>query len=72
MTRARDYIRSVYRELMRNQPPGSEYPQGAFLTAALEIMRELESPVKEETLARLAVLELANERSKASGLTAVG
>lgn len=72
MTRARDYIRSVYRELMRDQPPGSGYPQGAFLTAALEIMRELESPVKEETLARLAVLELANERSKASGLTAVG
>lgn len=72
MTTARDYIRSVYSELMKNQPPGSGYPQGAFLAAALEIMHELESPMKEETLVRLAVLELANERTTVCGLKAVG
>jgi hypothetical protein len=40
--------------------------QGAFLAAALEVVCELDSPQKEETLVRLAVLELEEERSLAS------
>jgi uncharacterized membrane protein YqjE len=69
---AREYIRSVYREIMREQPHRQVYPQGAFLAAALEIIQEVRSPVKEETLVRLAVLELEEERSRALDLKAVG
>ena len=69
---AREYIRSVYRDLTQKQPIGPRYPQGAFLAAALEVMQEIESPLKEETLVRLAVLELTSERTKVSRLKAVG
>jgi hypothetical protein len=69
---ARDYIRGVYKEIMRDQPHRQGYPQGAFLAAALEIIQEVRSPVKEETLVRLAVLELEKERPHGLGLKAVG
>jgi hypothetical protein len=69
---AREYIRSVYKEIMREQPHSQAYPQGAFLAAALEIIQEVRSPVKEETLVRLAMLELEEERSRALALKAVG
>jgi hypothetical protein len=62
----------VYRDLMKKQTQVSEYPQGAFLAAALEIVHQLESPLKEETLVRLAVLELASERTEVLRLKAVG
>lgn len=69
---AREYIRSVYKEIMRDQPHRQGYPQGAFLAAAVEIIQEVRSPVKEETLVRLVVLELEKERSLALDLKAVG
>jgi hypothetical protein len=69
---AREYIRSVYKEIVRGQPHSQAYPQGAFLAAALEIIQEVRSPVKEETLVRLAVLELEKERPHGLGLKAVG
>lgn len=70
--RARDYIRSVYKDLMRQQTQGCGESQGAFLAAALEVVREIESPMKEETLVRLAVLELMGEYSEGASLKAVG
>jgi len=70
--RGREYIRSVYRDITRKQLHESGYPQGAFLAAALEILHQLESPLKEETLVRLAVLELASERAEVARLKAVG
>jgi len=69
---AREYIRSVYKDLLAEQRKGIGNPQGAFLTAALEIVREIESPLKEETLVRLAVLEVQSERGVASCLKATG
>ena len=65
---AREYIRSVYKDLMRQQPHGRGALQGAFLAAAIEVVRELDSPLKEETLVRLAMLELESERVERSGL----
>jgi hypothetical protein len=70
--RARDYIRSVYQDIMKERPHDRGYPQGAFLAATLEIIREVETPLREETLVRLAVLELNEQRSRASQVRAVG
>ena len=69
---AREYIRGVYRDITRQQSKGLTYPQGAFLAAALEIVEELDSPLKEETLVRLAILELESERLGQSSLKAAG
>jgi hypothetical protein len=57
---------------MRGQPHGRGVPQGAFLAAAIEIVRELDSPLKEETLVRLAMLELESERVERSSFKAAG
>ncbi len=70
--RARDYVRSVYKDLIRQQIQGRGGSQGAFLEAALEIVREIESPMKEETLVRLAVLELESERAEHSSFKVAG
>jgi hypothetical protein len=70
--RARDYVRSVYKDLMKQQNQGRGGSQGAFLAAALEIVREIESPMKEETLVRLAVLELESERAEHSSFKVAG
>jgi hypothetical protein len=56
--RGSEYIRSVFGEVIQEGSDRSVYPRGAFLAAALDILRELESPLKEETLVRLVVLEL--------------
>ena len=69
---AREYIRGVYKEITRQHARGLAYPQGAFLAAAVEIVRELESPRKEETLVRLAILELESERAEHSGFKVAG
>jgi hypothetical protein len=64
--RAREYIRHVYEDLMTGRHKEREYPRGAFLEAAVQVVRELESPLKEETLVRLAVLEIESERETVS------
>ena len=69
---AREYIRSVYKDLMGPQSERREYPQGAFLAAAIEVVRELESPLKEETLVRLAVIELESEQVEHSSFKVAG
>ena len=51
------YIREVFHDLTRDGSSQSELSKGFFLAAALEVMREIESPLKEEALVRLAVLE---------------
>jgi hypothetical protein len=57
---------------MKQQTQGGGASQGAFLAAALEIVREIESPMKEETLVRLAVLELESERAEHSSFKVAG
>lgn len=59
-----DYVRGVFGDVIQEIQRGHGSHQGAFLTAALEVIRELESPQKEATLVRLAVLELEEERSQ--------
>jgi hypothetical protein len=51
------YIREVFQDLTRERSSQGELSEGVFLAAALEVMREIESPLKEEALVRLAVLE---------------
>lgn len=60
-----DYVRGVFEEVAHEGSGRRAYRQGAFLAAALEVIRELESPLKEETLVRLAVLELEDTRERA-------
>lgn len=61
-----DYVRGVFRDVIHEMRGRHGSSQGAFLAAALEVVCELDSPQKEETLVRLAVLELEEERSLAS------
>jgi Ni,Fe-hydrogenase III large subunit len=63
--RGGDYVRSVFRDVIHEMRGQHGASQGAFFTAALEVICELESPQKEETLVRLVVLELEEERSPA-------
>lgn len=62
--RGSDYVRGIFEEVVQERPSLRAYGQGAFLAAALEVLRELESPLKEETLVRLAVLELEDARQR--------
>jgi hypothetical protein len=57
---------------MKQQNQGRGCSQGAFLAAALEVVREIDSPMKEETLVRLAVLELESERAEHSSFKVAG
>ncbi len=63
--RARDYVRGVFEEVIQEFQPSRESQRGAFLSAALDVIQELESPLKEETLVRLAVLEFEDSRDQA-------
>lgn len=63
--RGSEYIRRVFGDIIQERSDVRAHPQGAFLAAAIEIMRELESPLKEETLVRLAVLELDDRKKGA-------
>ncbi len=60
-----DYVRGIFGEVIQEIQRGHGSQHGAFLTAALEVIRELQSPQKEDTLVRLAVLELEEERTLA-------
>jgi hypothetical protein len=56
-----DYMRSIFGEINEEHKRGISSSRGAFLAAALVVVQELESPLKEETLVRLAVMELDAE-----------
>lgn len=53
-----EYIRSVFRQLLREPSRANGEVQGAFVAAALDVMQEVESPLKEEALVRLVTLDL--------------
>jgi hypothetical protein len=64
----RDYIREVFKDLCRPWA-GTAHRRGElFMMAALDVLRELDSPIKEETLVRLVVME-AEEEGIFSGIT---
>lgn len=60
MTRGREYIATVLERLSSDEHVAQTSYTGAFLTAALAVIEEVGSPLKEEALVRLAVLELKN------------
>ena len=55
--KATQYLERVLCELSSGEQIKTTSYNGAFLTAALAIIQELESPMKEEALVQLAVLE---------------
>jgi hypothetical protein len=59
----REYIAKVYQQLSSPEYIKQSHYKGAFLQAALAVVEAVESPLKEQTLVRLAVLELAQERT---------
>lgn len=62
--RGGEYVRSVFQEVIQEHRQRSSSQPGAFLAAALAAMQELESPLKEETLVRLVVLELEDQSAR--------
>jgi len=60
--KSREYIEKIVDELTSQECMSSTSLRGAFLGAALEIIREVGSPLKEEALVTLATLELAAAR----------
>ena len=59
-----DYIKAVFEHLSSDEQIAKASLNGAFLTAALTVIQEVESPLKEETLVKLAALEVGNRRKK--------
>lgn len=55
--KAAEYISRVVAELASDAHIEKTSYDGAFLTAALDIIREVDSPMKEDALVQLAVLE---------------
>lgn len=63
---AKEYVEKIMCELTSTRRRNATAMQGAFLGAALEIIREVESPLKEEALVTLATLELQSSRRNSS------
>jgi hypothetical protein len=63
--KSREYIRSVCKQL--TSPDHSEQASlhGAFLQAMLAVVADVESPLKEEAIVNLAVLEIRRRRGPA-------
>jgi hypothetical protein len=62
----REYITHVYEQLVSPESIEASTLRGAFLRAALSVVHEVATPLKEETLVSLAVLELSRGRSQKS------
>lgn len=63
---AREYVEKVIDEITSRERRGSAASRGAFLGAALQIIRDVDSPLKEEALVTLATLELHSSRRESS------
>jgi hypothetical protein len=59
---AKDYVEKIMAELTSPKRKNATAMRGAFLGAALQIIREVESPLKEEALVTLATLEFHTAR----------
>jgi hypothetical protein len=56
MTKGSEYITRVLQQVISEDRSNQTCRQGAFLTAALSIISEVESPLKEQALVSLASL----------------
>lgn len=54
---SREYIQHVFSEIMSAENFGLSDYEDAFIRAALEVAREVESPLKEEALVRLVMMQ---------------
>jgi len=61
VSKGSDYINGVLDNLMADESIANTAHRGAFLAAALAIMKEVDSPVKERALVSLAALEIRQE-----------
>jgi hypothetical protein len=60
--KAREYVEKIMVELTSAKRKDATAMRGAFLGAALQIIREVESPLKQQALVTLATLELQTAR----------
>jgi hypothetical protein len=60
--KAKEYVEEIIADLTSAKRKNATAMRGAFLGAALQIIREVESPLKEEALVTLATLELQTVR----------
>ncbi|MEY4700345.1 MAG: hypothetical protein RL326_532 [Pseudomonadota bacterium] len=60
--KAKEYVEKIIAELTSARRKNATAMRGAFLGAALQIIRDVESPLKEEALVTLATLELRTRR----------
>ena len=51
------YIREVFREVLSSRRTEPHLLDGSFLMAALELLKEVESPLREEAFVKLALRE---------------
>jgi hypothetical protein len=58
------YLVKVVEELCSEENLAQTNYSGAFLGAALSIMREVESPLREEALVKLALIEAARHKQR--------
>lgn len=58
MTKANEYIAGVLEQITSDDQAAHASYQGAFLTAALSIISDVESPLKERALVSLAALAI--------------
>ncbi len=61
MSKGSDYIAGVLDNLMADESIANTAYQGAFLSAALAIIKDVDSPVKERALVSLAALDVNRE-----------
>jgi hypothetical protein len=54
---SREYIQHVFSEIISAENFGLSDYEDAFIRAALEVAREVESPLKEEALVRLVMMQ---------------
>jgi hypothetical protein len=58
---AREYIQEVFKDMRKPAARDGRHRGEIFMMAALDVLRELDSPLKEETLVRLVILEATDE-----------
>jgi hypothetical protein len=60
--KAQEYIARVYEQLASGDGTQKGTSSAVVLHAALSVIQEVESPLKEETLVKLALLEIRNQQ----------
>jgi hypothetical protein len=65
MTKGSEYITRVIKQVVAEERSAQSFHQGAFLAAALSIISEVESPLKDRALVSLASLATRTSKNDA-------